>query len=61
MVLKNILLIPMQVTCLPNNFFGRQVETQLFIKFNPDSFGYENEILYQSEFQALTYHFSTRF
>jgi hypothetical protein len=51
----------MQVTCLPNNFFGRQVETQLFIKFNPDSFGYENEILYQSEFQALTYHFSTRF
>jgi hypothetical protein len=41
---KNISLIPMQVNCLPNKFFGRQVETQLFIKFNPHSFGYENEI-----------------
>jgi hypothetical protein len=44
MVLKNILLIPLQVTCLPNKFFGRQVETQLFIKFNRHSFGYEDEI-----------------
>jgi hypothetical protein len=37
------------------------IETHLFIKFNTHSFGYENEILYQSEFQALTYHFNIRF
>jgi len=37
------------------------IENHLFIKFNPHSFSYENEILYQSEFQALTYHFNIHY
>ena len=44
------MLIPMQL-----------IEAHLFIKFNPHSYGYENEILYRPALQAVTYHFNLRF
>ncbi len=37
------------------------IEKQLFIKFNPHSYGYANEILHRFVFQAVTYHFNLRF
>jgi len=37
------------------------IETHLFIKFNSHSFDYENKILYQPKFQALTFHFNIRY
>jgi hypothetical protein len=44
------MLIPMQF-----------IEAQLFIKFNPHSYGYENEILHRPVLQAITYHFNLGF
>jgi len=37
------------------------IEAHLFIKFNPHSYGYENETLYRPALQAVTYHFKLDF